>query len=325
MSLRGILMLLIAAVLGGAAVFMARGWIEAQVPKTVIVADKKEPQIPLTTVVVAKRDLFFGDRLGSEFVEEVQWPANLVPAGSFKSANELTAQGRTVVRPIARNEPILVSKLSGEGGRATLSSVVTDDMRAVTIRVSDVLGVAGFVLPGDRVDILLTREASTSILLQNIKILGIDQNANDQADKPQVARTVTVEATPYQGQKLTLAAQVGSLSLSLRNNLDIRPAPQRTVTIADLGGAEINRSPNAVVGEKDGVEKDKVVADGAGKSGVDGVALTPAAAIPSAAGNDQADETEAPSVVATPLIDPSTIVIVLRGTKSTPYKMRPGR
>lgn len=316
MSLRGILMLLIAAVLGGAAVFMARGWIEAQVPKTIILADKKEPQVALATVVVAKRDLFFGDRLGSEFVEEVQWPANLVPAGSFKSASELTAQGRTVVRPIATNEPILVSKLSGEGARATLSSLVTDDMRAVTISVNDVLGVAGFVLPGDRVDILLTREASTSILLQNIKILGIDQNANDQADKPQVARTVTVEATPYQGQKLTLAAQVGSLSLSLRNNLDIRPAPQRTVTIADLSGAEINRSPNAVVGEKDG---------SVGKSGVDGVALTPAAAVPSAAGKDQANETEAPGVVATPLIDPLARIFVLRGTKSDQYKVRTGR
>src|SRR5262245_30845274 len=301
MSFRGVLMLLFAAVFGGAAVFMARGWIEAQVPKTIIVADKKQPEVQLATVVVAKRDLFFGDRLTNEFVQEVQWPANLVPAGAFKNASELAGQGRTVVRPIATNEPILASKLTGEGERATLSSVVTDDMRAVTISVNDVLGVAGYVLPGDRVDILLTREAMTNILLQNIKILGIDQNANDQADKPQVVRTVTVEATPYQGQKLTLAAQVGTLSLALRNNLDVRPAPQRTVTIADLGGAEINRSPNAALSDKNGTAK----------PGVDGVAVTPAAAVPSAplaaappsVATDGAEET----VVATPLKDPSTI------------------
>src|SRR5262249_4532965 len=150
-----------------------RGWIESQVPKTIIVADKKGPEVQLVTVVVAKRDLFFGDRLTNEFVQEVQWPANLVPAGSFKSANELMAGDRPAVRPISTNEPILASKLTGEGERATLSSIVTDDMRAVTISVNDVLGVAGYVLPGDRVDILLTREAMTSILLQNIKILGI--------------------------------------------------------------------------------------------------------------------------------------------------------
>src|SRR5262245_38886530 len=179
MSLRGILMLLVAAVLGGAAVFMARGWIEAQVPKTYVVADKKEPKVELATVVVAKRDLFFGDKLVDEFLEEVQWPANVAPAGSFKSAKELIAQGRVVVRPIAKNEPVLPAKLSGEGGRATLSAVVADDMRAVTIRVNDVNGVAGFVLPGDRIDILLTRETSTNILLQNIKVLGIDQLAKD--------------------------------------------------------------------------------------------------------------------------------------------------
>lgn len=330
MSLRGILMLLVAAVLGGAAVFMARGWLEAQVPKTLVVAEKNEPQVELATVVVARRDLFFGDRLVGDFIEETQWPAKLVPAGSFKSAKELLAQGRVVVRPIAKNEPILPAKLSGEGGRATLSSVLTDEMRAVTIRVNDVLGVAGFVLPGDRVDILLTRGKDnpiTDILLQNIKILGIDQNANDQADKPKVVRTVTVEATPYQGQKLTLAAQVGSLSLALRSHLDVRPAPQRTVTIADLGGSEINRSPNAVATVKDGAEKNKVVPDGAGKkNGVDGVAVTPAAALASAAFKDgEEDETETATVLTTPLVDPRARVTVLRGTQSKEYKVRPGR
>jgi pilus assembly protein CpaB len=334
MSFRGIFMLMIAALLGGAAVFVARGWLEAQVPKPLIVSEKKGPAVELVTVVVARRDLFFGDKLVGDFVEETQWPAKLVPAGSFNSAKELLAQSRVVVRPIAKNEPILPAKLSGEGGRATLSSIVADDMRAVTIRVNDVLGVAGFVLPGDRVDILLTRELGkdnpiTDIVLQNMKVLGIDQDANDESDKPKVVRTVTVEATPYQGQKLTLAAQVGSLTLSLRNHLDVQPAPQRTVTVADLGGSEINRSPNALVAgrngaAKNGIEKNKVP-DGMAKNGIDGVALTPAAAVASAAGKDEEDETETAEVVTTPLVDPWAYVTVLRGTESSQYKVRPGR
>ena len=335
MSLRGILMLMVAAVLGGAAVFMARGWLEAQVPKTLIVAEKKESAVELVTVVVARRDLFFGDRLVGDFVEETQWPAKLVPAGSFNSIKELLAQSRVVVRPIAKNEPILPAKLSGEGGRATLSSIVADDMRAVTIRVNDVNGVAGFVLPGDRVDILLTRELDkdnpiTDIVLQNMKVLGIDQNANDESDKPKIVRTVTIEATPYQGQKLTLAAQVGILNLSLRGHLDVQPAPQRTVTVADLGGSEINQSPNDLVASgrngaaKNDVEKNKVP-DGMAKNGVDGVALIPASVVASAAGKDEEDETETAEVVTTPLVDPWAYVTVIRGAQSSQYKVRPGR
>jgi pilus assembly protein CpaB len=318
MSLRGILMLALAALIGGAAVFMARGWIEAQVPKTIVVAEAKtEPTIPLDTIVVARRDLFFGDKLVGDFVQEVQWPADTVPAGSFKSAEELLKQSRSVVRPIARNEPILASKLSGEGGRATLSAVVTDAMRAVTIRVNDVLGVAGFVLPGDRVDILLTRggEGSliTDILLQNMKVLGIDQNANDNADDPKVSRTVTLEATPYQSQKLVLASQVGTLSLALRNYVDVDETPQRTVTVKDLTIGEINVSPNAQVAAREGA--------GRGPS----VPQSPESIMP-AAGEPPppAPETVA-QVVTRSTIDPLANVTVVRGTHTASYKVHPSR
>src|SRR3546814_9508907 len=100
-------------------------------------------------------------------------------------------------------------------------------MRGVTIQVNDIFGVAGFVLPGDRVDILLLRELSEKtpvidILLQNIKVLGLDQNANDQADEPQVARALTVEGTSYQAQKLRLTGAIAELSLTLRKELEDR-------------------------------------------------------------------------------------------------------
>jgi len=323
MSVRGVLLLALAVVFGGAAVFLARGWLEAQIPKTIVMTEPNTPAIALATVVVARKDLFFGDRLTEALLEEAQWPAERVPAASFKSIDELLKENRQVVRPIAKNEPILAGKLSGEGGRATLSAVVNDEMRAVTIRVDDVLGVAGYVLPGDRVDILFTRELSkgnpiTNILLQNIKVLGIDQNSDDQEDDPKVVRTVTVEASPYQGQKLTLGAQVGTLSLALRNQLDVGPAPQRVVTLSDLGGGEINQSPNsaAVVGMNGGTAAATVI-DGK---------IVPAATTTAGEKQDgEAPAGEAKAVITTPLGDRGLFVTVLRGMQSTDTRVKSQR
>ena len=248
MRYRGIILLILAAAVGALAVFMARNWIESQIPEPVIITKDK---VPLSTVVVARRNLYFGDRLRDNFLQEVSWPRDTVPEGSFKTVEGLLDQERVVIREIAINEPILKSKITGEGGRATLSARISETMRAVTVRVNDVLGVAGFVLPGDRVDMLLTRELGedsliTDILLQNIKVLGIDQNADDSADGAQVVRSVTIEVTPPQAQKIVLASNVGSLSLALRNYLDISAQIYRTVSMADLNIGEINQSPNEV-------------------------------------------------------------------------------
>ena len=123
---------------------------------------------------------------------------------------------------IEANEPILSSKITGPGQRATLSAMIADGMRAVTIRVNDVEGVAGFVLPGDRVDVALTRQGdksastSTDVVLQNVKVLAIDQIADERADKPSIARAVTLEVDTNSAQKLALASPVGTLSLMLR-------------------------------------------------------------------------------------------------------------
>jgi pilus assembly protein CpaB len=151
-----------------------------------------------------------------------------------------------VLRTIEANEPILSSKVSGEGEKATLSAIISEEMRAMTIRVNDVIGVAGFIVPGDRVDVLLTREEGgdknqiTDILLQNVKVLGIDQLANDNQEKPIVVQAVTVEVSPEQSQKLTLASQVGNLTLALRNVLDAEAELARTVGIRDLKIGEVN-------------------------------------------------------------------------------------
>jgi pilus assembly protein CpaB len=243
MRLRSIVTLFLALVLGGVAVLLARAWLER--PEPTVVAE--QPQLGITKVVVARTTLFFGSRINADQIREVSWPADSVPPGAFTSAEELLVgdEPRMALRTIEANEPILASKISGAGGKATLSAIISEEMRAMTIRVNDVIGVAGFIVPGDRVDVLLTREEGeenqiTDILLQNVKVLGVDQLASDDQEKPVVVQAVTLEVSPEQSQKLTLAAEVGSLTLALRNVLDAEAEFARTVSKRDLKVGEVN-------------------------------------------------------------------------------------
>lgn len=235
MRYRAFIMLGFALILGLTSMFLIREWLASQS------GGDPRPTMALTTVVVARVPLGFGAQITPEHLHLASWPADAVPKGAFTTIDEVTgiAGGRVVLRSIEANEPVLANKVSGEGGRATLSTIIGEGMRALTIRVNDVNGVAGFVLPGDRVDILLTREmrgteASNDILLQNVRVLGVDQEASDRKDKPVVARAVTLEVDPEQAQKLTLGAEVGTLSLALRNHANAIESKSRTVTLSDL-------------------------------------------------------------------------------------------
>ncbi len=249
MKTRALWMLGLALLLAGAAVFLARNWLEGQIQQANVV--ERQAPIPITTVVVAAAKLEFGTGILREHLREVDWPAGAVPQGSFRTIEDVISEDdvRVALRSIEINEPILPSKVSGLGGRASLSTLISRGMRATTIRVNDVNGVAGFVLPGDRVDILLTRERSTAqdlstdVLLQNVRVLGIDQDANDNREQPAVVKAVTLEVTTEQAQKLTLAQRLGVLSLALRNIANTEAEKSETITSRDLLIGEAIKSP----------------------------------------------------------------------------------
>ena len=239
------IMLGLALALGALAVFLARDWLESQVQPVAV----EKPTLPLTTVVVSRAKLAYGNRIATEHVREIRWPLDSVPTGAFKTVDELFGKGeeRVVLRPISPGEPILPGKVSGFGEKATLSTILNKNMRAVTIRINDTSGVAGFVMPGDRVDILLTRDDAgrliTDILLQNVKILGMDQKVEDVEGKPRVAKAATIEVTPVQAQKIALAQRVGQLSFMLRSISDSAATQRQTISLTDLRIGEINASP----------------------------------------------------------------------------------
>jgi len=137
---------------------------------------------------------------------------------------------------------VLRSKITGPGQRASLSLLLQEGKRAVTVRVDDVRGVAGFILPGDFVDVVLIaedaatrRESYSEILLQNLKVLAVDQLASERQEQPTIPKAVTLEVTPEQAQKILLATNIGRLSLTLRRLADINVASSRRVTVQDLG------------------------------------------------------------------------------------------
>ena len=231
-----------AVLFGALAVFLAQIWLnnQAELRMRSLEAHKKaEP--PAHTIVVASQPLRFGDDVSARALREMPWPSDALPAGAFSKISELTSGKRVVVMPIEVNEAVLSTKITGPGQRATLSATLQNEMKAVTIRVNDVEGVAGFVLPGDHVDVVMSRSdqnASTSdVVIQNARVLAIDQLADERADKPSVAKAVTLEVDVASGQKLALASTVGTLSLMLRKAGELAETMSRRVTLADLGQA----------------------------------------------------------------------------------------
>lgn len=234
-----------AVVFGLLAVFVAQAWLNRQAELRLRNMDTKPPTVATRTIVVAASPLRFGARLTAQMLREVAWPEAAIPAGTFASINDLMQPGkRIVLAAIEPNEPILRTKITGPGQRATLSAVIEPGMKAVTVRVNDVEGVGGFVLPGDHVDVMMTRQpGNNDVVLQNAKVLAVDQLADDSADRPTVVKAVTLEVDTIAAQKLSLAASLGSLTLALRKAGEAEVEGTRRVTVGDLGNPETRGAP----------------------------------------------------------------------------------
>jgi pilus assembly protein CpaB len=207
-------------------------------------------EAPALTVVVARQPLEFGTELQPDLLREIPWGAQELPEGSFSKIKEIIGgERRVALRSIAPGELLLKDRISGFGGRATLSQIIAPGMRAVSLRINDVSGTGGFVLPGDRVDVLSTIQPSddridtvSDILLRNVRVLAIDQTADDSQQGAVVAKAATLEVSSVDAQKIALASTIGSLSLSLRDmaasdedKLTSLEMPTRTIRYNDLG------------------------------------------------------------------------------------------
>jgi pilus assembly protein CpaB len=229
-----VIILAVAISMGGSAAYLTRSWLKDQTSVAVQ---------PAGTIVVAAESLAYGTAMTPDNVVEIPWFSNTLPEGAFAVKDDLLNGGRRVVlSPLKRGEPVLRSKITGPGQRASLASLLDDGKRAVTVSVDDVRGVAGFVLPGDFVDIVIIaddgspkRQSYSDILLEHVKVLAIDQVASEGEGQPTVAKAVTVEVTKEQAQKILLATSIGKLSLILARPVESKPDPNRRVSEKDIG------------------------------------------------------------------------------------------
>ena len=199
--------------------------------------------IPTRPVIVAAADLDIGAELRREDIRVIQWPANAVPAGAIGEPNEVL--GRGLILPVIQNEPILPMKLASKEAGAGLPPAIPPGLRAVSVRVNEVIGVAGYVLPGTHVDVLTTlsptnqpTDMTSKVILTNVQVLaaGTKIERDTEKNKPMPVTVVTLLVNPDESERLTLAASEGKLQLALRNPLDTASASTRGVKPAALLG-----------------------------------------------------------------------------------------
>ncbi len=195
-------------------------------------------------VVLAAHSLPVGAAIKAGDLKLIDWPGGAMPLGFISSAQE--AVGRGVITPIAENEPLLAAKLSTKDAGGGLQVAIRDGMRAMSVRVDEVVGVAGFVLPGTRVDVLITLDPNPQVnrpdaisrtILQNVQVLASGQVSQpDQDGKPIKVSVVTLLVTPDQAELLALAAQQGRVQLSLRNTMDTLATKTMGANVRELSG-----------------------------------------------------------------------------------------
>jgi pilus assembly protein CpaB len=233
---RAVFMLLLSLMAGLAAVVLAARWLSEQ-------ASGSSRQL-----VVAARSVELGQPLNASLVELVPWPTSVVPDGAFTSLAEV--EGRVATAQVQRGELILETRLAPIGTKGGLSAVIPDGKRAITVKVNEVVGVAGFALPGNYVDVMVNTQDDnqrpiSKIVLERILVLAVAQEAGRDDTKPKVVNAVTLEVEPSQAERLDLARSVGTLSLVLRNQIDVNATVTRGIRKNDLLGQPSATPPEA--------------------------------------------------------------------------------
>lgn len=223
--MRLFLVLALAVTAGGALAFATYNYVQQPaVTETV--------SIPTQPVVVAATDLNIGVELGPDDVRIIDWPANAVPQGAISNPDDVI--GRGLIMPVIQNEPLLPMKVASAEAGAGLPPAIPPGLRAVSVRVNEVIGVAGYVVPGTRVDVVATvspttrqEDMTSKVILTNVQVLAagtkLEQDAN--AEDPIPVSVVTLLVNPEESERLTLAANEGKIQLALRNPLD-QAAPE---------------------------------------------------------------------------------------------------
>ena len=261
MRIATILSLGASAALGLGALFVARVWLPAQTATA-----KPAPVSIGVPVVVAATAIAYGAKVDARQLTVVRLPAEAAPPGAFGSVDQVMKQdggAPVALAAISVREPVLAIKLSGPGMRPTLAAMIGEGMRAYTVGVTEVGGGGGHVLPGDRVDVMVTRDVSTQpgmdgakgklttdVVIQNVRVLGMDLNVDPNSTHAAIAHTATLEVRVDDAERLALAGQAGTLSLALRRTGAAEIASVRPMLASDLangGGAHAQPGPARVV------------------------------------------------------------------------------
>ncbi|GAB2667562.1 Flp pilus assembly protein CpaB [Vibrio panuliri] len=231
-----LMLLLLSVVFGLGAVYVAKRWMDTQAQPTV-----ELEQVERHPVLIAANELEPGTVLEEKHFTTKQMEVDWIKEETLKSADQ--AIGKIVATTIYAGEMVNPNRLALPGEGATLAALIPENKRAVTIRVNDVIGVAGFLLPGNKVDVLNTissrgNYANTRTILKNIKVLAVDQTAKTNDNKPVIVRAVTLEVTPKEAEKLLTENSKGDIQLALRNPHEVdqpvvakRRAPAPSVTV----------------------------------------------------------------------------------------------
>ena len=224
-NIRPVGALLLALVLGLAAAAYAATWLQKQSASNTL------------QVVVAQRDLQMGTRLQPDMLQTLAWPKAAAIQDPLTTLDQ--AVGRVIHMPVLRGEPLLQSKLAPLGEKGGLSSVLAPGQRAVTVKVNEIVGVAGFALPGNFVDVMVNTPDSqnqpvSKIVIERIQVLAVAQDVSTNENKPRVVNAVTLQVSPQQAEQIDLARSVGTLSLVLRSQSENTPVQTAGARKLDL-------------------------------------------------------------------------------------------